>query len=472
MGTPHADGTAPSHPPAARLDAAPSHGVPFEEALRTWWRVALNSFGGPAGQIAVMHRILVEEKRWVSEERFLHALSFCMLLPGPEAQQLATYLGWLMHRTRGGLVAGILFVLPGFVTILVLSLLYVAYGDVSLVEGLFFGVKPAVLALVLEALLRIGRRALGHWAQGAIAAGAFFAIFFLAVPFPWIVLGAGVVGLVGSALLPEAFRPPQPVVAPGGVAVVDALLDRETPEHTRPSAARALRVGALGLALWWLPIGALAWAHGGGDVFTRIALFFSKLAVVTFGGAYAVLAYMAQQAVESYAWVTPGEMLDGLGMAETTPGPLIQVVQFVGFLAAHRSPGDLPPWLAGTLAAFLTTWVTFVPCFLWIFLGAPFIERLRGSRPLRGALAGITAAVVGVVLNLAIWFSLHTLFATVHEARLGPLALEVPEWSTLDPAAAAIAVAAAVAALRFHLGMLPLIGGCAVLGMLWRLAAP
>ncbi len=450
---------------------APSVRVPWEEALRTWSRVALNSFGGPAGQIAVMHRILVEEKRWVSEERFLHALSYCMLLPGPEAQQLATYLGWLLHRTPGGLAAGILFVLPGFVTILALSLLYVAYGDVSWVEGIFFGVKSAVLALVLEALLRIGRRALGHPAQLAVAAAAFFAIFFLAVPFPWIVLAAGGIGLLGSRMLPRAFRPPEPTAPAGEAAVVDAILDR-TREVTRPSFARALRVGTLGLALWWIPIAALAWLRGGEDVFTRIALFFSKLAVVTFGGAYAVLAYMAQQAVEAYGWVTPGEMLDGLGMAETTPGPLIQVVQFVGFLAAHRNPGDLPPWLAGTLAALLTTWVTFVPCFLWIFLGAPWIEHLRGSRPLRGALAGITAAVVGVVLNLAIWFSLHTLFATVNEVRLGPVVLQLPEWSTLDPAAAGITLAAAIAALRFHLGMLPLIGACAGLGVLWRLLGP
>jgi chromate transporter len=452
--------------------AALGHGVPFREALHTWTRVALQSFGGPAGQIAVMHRILVEEKRWVSEERFLHALSYCMLLPGPEAQQLATYIGWLLHRTLGGLAAGILFVLPGFVTILVLSLLYAAYGDIPLVEGIFFGVKPAVLALVVEALLRIGRRALGHAVRVAIAAGAFVAIFFLEVPFPWIVLSAGAIGLLGSRILPDAFRPPPAALPAGAVAVADALLDAQTPEHTRPSAARALRVSAVCLALWWLPIAALAWSRGSSDVFTQIAFFFSKLAVVTFGGAYAVLAYMAQQAVETYGWLAPGEMLDGLGMAETTPGPLIQVVQFVGFLGAYRSPVDLPPWLAGTLAAVLTTWVTYVPCFLWIFLGAPWIERLRQSPALRGALAAITAAVVGVVLNLAIWFSLHTLFETVGEERLGPLVLQVPAWATLDVAAAAIALGAAVATLRFHVGMLGLIGVCAALGVLWRLLGP
>jgi chromate transporter len=449
-----------------------AHGIPFREALRVWTRVALESFGGPAGQIAVMHRILVEERRWLSEERFLHALSYCMLLPGPEAQQLATYVGWLLHRTKGGLAAGVLFVLPGFVTILGLSLLYVAWGDVPLVEGIFFGVKPAVVALVLEALLRIGRRALGHGVRVAIAAGAFVAIFLLAVPFPWIVLGAGALGLAGSRLLPDAFRPPPPAPSSGAAPVADALLDRQTPAHTKPSAARALRVAAIGLALWWLPIAALAFSRGAGDVFTQIAFFFSKLAVVTFGGAYAVLSYLAQQAVENYGWLAPGEMLDGLAMAETTPGPLIQVVQFVGFLGAWRSPGELSPWLAGTLAAVLTTWVTYVPCFLWIFFGAPWIERLRESALLRGALAGITAAVVGVILNLAIWFSLHALFGVVGEQRLGPFSLSIPVWSTLDPAAALIALGAAVATLRFHVGILPLIGSCALLGALWRLLAP
>ncbi len=469
MSGPHALGPAAPLAHAAGTSAAQGHGVSFSEALRTWTRVALQSFGGPAGQIAVMHRILVEEKRWVSEERFLHALSYCMLLPGPEAQQLATYIGWLLHRTLGGLAAGILFVLPGFVTILALSLLYAAYGDLPLVEGIFFGVKPAVLALVLEALLRIGRRALGHAVQVAIAAGAFVAIFFLEISFPWIVLGAGAIGLLGSRLLPDAFRPPRPPALAGAVPVADALLDQQTPEHTRPSFARALRVAAIGLSLWWVPIAALAWARGRDDVFTQIAFFFSKLAVVSFGGAYAVLAYMAQQAVESYGWLTAGEMLDGLGMAETTPGPLIQVVQFVGFLGAYRTPGPLAPWLAGTLAAILTTWVTYVPCFLWIFLGAPWIERLRESRLLRGALAAITAAVVGVVLNLAIWFSLHTLFASVREERVGPLLLQVPDWATLDVAAAAIALGAALATLRLHVGMLRLIVGCAALGVAWRL---
>jgi chromate transporter len=444
------------------------HGVSFSEALRVWTRVALNSFGGPTGQIAVMHRILVEEKRWISEERFLHALSYCMLLPGPEAQQLATYIGWLLHRTRGGLAAGTLFVLPGFVTILALSVIYTSYGHLALVEGIFFGIKPAVLALVLEAVLRIGRRGLGHPVRIAIAALAFVAIFFFEVGFPWIVLAAALAGLVGSRMFPQGFRAPPPAAAAEGTPVVDALLDREVPEHTRPSTARALRVAVICLALWWSPIALLVQARGAGDVFTQLGVFFSKLAVVTFGGAYAVLAYMAQEAVEVHGWLSPREMLDGLGMAETTPGPLIQVTQFVGFLAAYRNPGALVPWAAGTLAAVLTTWVTYVPCFLWIFVGAPYVERLRESALLRGALAGIMAAVVGVILNLAVWFSLHTLFGVVNEWRFGALVVEAPDWRTLDLAAAAIAVGAAFATLRFHVGMLRLIAICATLGVAWR----
>jgi chromate transporter len=290
------------------------------------------------------------------------------------------------------------------------------------------------------------------------------------VPFPWIVLAAGIVGLAGSRLAPEAFRPPRPqAFASAGSAVVDALFERGEPEHVRPDARRALRVAAVWLALWWLPVAAIAVLRGPEDVFTRIALFMSQLAVVTFGGAYAVLAYMAQSAVERFGWLTPGEMLDGLGMAETTPGPLIQVVQFVGFLAAWRSPGALAPWQAGVLAALLTTWVTYTPCFLWIFVGAPFVERLRESRWLRGALAGIMAAVVGVIANLAIWFSLHTLFLVVHEQRIGLLTLQVPEWRTLDVPAAAIAAGAVFATLRLHVGILPLLGACAAIGIGWRL---
>jgi chromate transporter len=442
-------------------------GIPFATALRTWARIGLESFGGPAGQIAVMHRVLVEEQRWISEERFLHALSYCMLLPGPEAQQLATYVGWLLHRTKGGLAAGLLFVLPGFVTILVLSLLYAAYGNLPLVAAIFFGIKPAVLALVLEALLRISRRALKHRIHWWIAGAAFVGIFLLRVPFPLIVLGAAALGFALQRWVP-AFVPENAVPGAGATAAVDAILDREIPEHARPSLQRSLRILALWGSLWAAPIVLLVAMLGSGHLFTQIALFFSKMAVVTFGGAYAVLAYVAQQAVDHYGWLRPGEMLDGLGMAETTPGPLIQVVQFVGFLAAYRQPGALTPWVAGTLAALLTTWVTYVPCFLWIFLGAPYVERLRSSRVLRGALAAITAAIVGVVLNLSVWFSLHVLFATVREMPIGPLLLQVPAWETLDVAAAAIAIAAAVATLRFHTRMFPLLGCAALAGVVWR----
>ncbi|HXK24547.1 MAG TPA: chromate efflux transporter [Myxococcota bacterium] len=443
--------------------------IPFAEAVRVWTRVALQSFGGPAGQIAVMHRILVEEKRWIGEERFLHALSYCMLLPGPEAQQLATYIGWLLHRTAGGLVAGGLFVLPGFLAILSLSLCYVAWADLPVVAGLFFGIKPAVLALVVEALLRIARRAGGGAAKWAIAGAAFVGLFFFAVPFPWIVLGAALAGVAGARLAPQAFRGPAPAVQGGALPVADALIESHALPHTIPSARRSLRVAIVCGALWLAPVAALALARGPHDVFTQIAFFFSKLAVVTFGGAYAVLAYMAQQAVSVYGWLTPREMLDGLGMAETTPGPLIQVVQFVGFLGAYRSAGSLPPWLAGTLAAVLTTWVTYVPCFLWIFAGAPYVERLRENRWLRGALTGITAAVVGVIFNLTVWFSLHTLFARVEQHGLGPLSLELPVWASLDPAAAAIAAGALVATFAFHVRMLPLLAGSAAAGLAWRL---
>ena len=446
------------------------HEIPFATALRTWARIGLESFGGPAGQIAVMHRVLVEEKRWISEQRFLHALSYCMLLPGPEAQQLATYVGWLLHRTKGGLAAGLLFVLPGFVTILLLSLVYAAYGNLPVVAAIFWGIKPAVLALVLEALLRISRRALKHRLHAWIAAAAFVAIFALRVPFPLIVFGAAALGLALQRLVPGFVPENEPAAAATGApAAVDALLDRETPAHTQPSLARSLRVAALWGALWATPIAVLFATLGGANVYTQLAVFFSKMAVVTFGGAYAVLAYVAQQAVEVHGWLAPGEMLDGLGMAETTPGPLIQVVQFVGFLAAYRQPGALTPWVAGTLAAVLTTWVTYVPCFLWIFLGAPYVERLRSSRALRGALACITAAIVGVIGNLTVWFSLHVLFGSVRDVPVGPLSLQIPAWETVDGAAVAIAVAAAIATLRFHAGVFALLGGSALAGLLWRI---
>jgi chromate transporter len=434
---------------------------PFREAFRTWVRVGLLSFGGPAGQIAVMHRILVEEKRWVSESRFLHALNYCMLLPGPEAQQLATYIGWLLHRTLGGLVAGILFVLPGFVSILALSVLYAGFQETTLVQALFFGLKPAVVAIVVQAVLRIGKRALQNRAMIALAAAAFVAIFFFEVPFPLIVLGAGLTGYLGGRVRPDLF-----LVIRGHDTGTAGKQAEERP-RTRPSWRAGLTTAAICILLWWAPIAALALAVGTGSIWTQIGIFFSQAAVVTFGGAYAVLAYIAQQAVETYGWLQPGEMLDGLGMAETTPGPLIMVVQFVGFMAAYRNPGGLDPMWAGVLGSVLTTWVTFVPCFLFIFVGAPWIEHLRGRQGLTAALSGITAAVVGVILNLAVWFAIHVLFAEVHELRTAGLRLLIPEWGTLDVAAMLITVGAFVALFALGWGMIRTLFLAALAGLLY-----
>ena len=388
------------------------HGVSLGEAFWVWLRVAALSFGGPAGQIAVMHRIIVDEKKWVGETRFLYALSYCMLLPGPEAHQLAIYIGWLMHRWPGAIIAGGLFLLPGIVRIMALSYIYAAFGSVPAVAALFFGLKAAVLAIVLQAVHRVGSRALKSWAMLALALRwPLSASSFWRVPFPLIVLAAGAIGLFAARAGSTAFQMRRRSRRRCGARrPTRACSATNCRAHARPTRRAGLRVSAVWLALWLVPVLVIAASLGGGNVFTQIGMFFSKMAVVTFGGAYAVLAYMAQQAVETYGWLKPGEMLDGLGMAETTPGPLIMVVQFVGFMAAYRDPGTLPPLMAGTLGGLLATWMTFVPCFLWIGLGAPFIERLRDNKPLSGALAGITAAVVGVILNLAIWFALHTWF--------------------------------------------------------------
>jgi chromate transporter len=437
--------------------------VSLGEATRVWAKIALLSFGGPAGQIAVMHRILVEERKWIGEARFLHALNYCMLLPGPEAQQLATYIGWLMHRTKGGLIAGILFVLPGFAAIMILSWIYAAAGNVGAVAALFFGLKAAVLAIVAEAVRRIGSRALRNLALRCIAAAAFVAIFFFAVPFPLIVLAAGAIGYAAARAGSTAFSGGGHGPAPAD----DSLLGERIPEHALPSLRWSLRVSAIFLLLWLGPVSALLAFLGPDDVFARIGLFFSQMAVVTFGGAYAVLAYVAQQAVETYGWLAPGEMLDGLGMAETTPGPLIMVTQFVGFMGAYRQPGALDPMVAGTLGGLLTTWVTFTPCFLWIFLGAPFAEKLRANRALSAALTAITAAVVGVVLNLAVWFALHTLFRKVVEFSEGPFRFDLPDFASIDLAACVLAAAALVAIFRFKLGTPVVLAGCAAAGIAW-----
>jgi len=444
--------------PARAVQAHPT----FAEAAKVWATIGVLSFGGPAGQIALMHRTLVEERKWISEPRFLHALNFCMLLPGPEAQQLATYVGWLLHGTRGGLVAGTLFVVPGLVVILVLSALYAAFHDTVWLDTLFFGLKAAVLAIVFEAVLRIGRRALKTRTAVAIAVVAFVAIFVLGVPFPVIVIGAGIFGYAATRLSPALLAPSSPVVSD---TPADAGLTR-----VEPTLGRALKVSALSLLLWAAPAVLLGLLLGFDTVFTDIAMFFSWLAVVTFGGAYAVLAYVADAAVIAFGWLAPGEMLDGLAMAETTPGPLIIVLSFVGFMAAFREAAGLDPMAAGLIGGLLTAWVTFVPSFLWIFLGAPYMERLRGNRNLAGALAAITAAVVGVILNLAVWLGLHVLFREVGVLDLGIAGMPWPVWPTLDPWSLGLMLVAGVALFRFHLGVPATLGVCAVLGVAIRVA--
>ncbi len=462
-----------------KIDLAPSgshsrderskygHSVPFREALLVWIRVAALSFGGPAGQIAVMHRIIVEEKRWIGENRFLHALNFCMLLPGPEAQQLAIYIGWLMHRTLGGIIAGVFFVLPGLITIMVLSWLYALYGNVGFVEALFFGLKAAVLAIVFQAVYRIGGRALRNPAMVAVAAASFVAIFVFGVPFPLIIAAAALIGFLGSRSGLEAFKANGGHGAVGKIHVADAdsVLGETVPTHARPSTAHTLRMSAICFFLWLAPTVVIVATLGWGKVFTDIALFFSAMSVVTFGGAYAVLAWVAQAAVETFGWLAPGEMLDGLGMAETTPGPLIMVTQFVGFMGAFRDPGGLHPLVAGTLGGLLTTWVTFAPCFLWIFLGAPYVERLRENKALSAALAAITAAVVGVILNLALWFGLHVLFDEVRVFTGFGMHLNVPILRTIEPAAAILTLAALIAVFRLRLGILTVLGASAAAGI-------
>jgi chromate transporter len=452
---------------AAGSDALPDQ-VTLSSAFRVWCRVAALSFGGPAGQISVMHRILVEEKKWISEERFLHALSYCMLLPGPEAQQLATYTGWLMHGTRGALMAGILFILPGYVSMMLLSILYAVGQQTFVVSAIFFGLKPAVLAVVLEAVVRISRRALKNRVMYGVAAASFLMIFLLKIPFPVIIVSAGLFGLITERLAPHwvVIVPAPKLAADGSTPETSLPMDR----LPQPTLGRALRISAVCLTLWFGPLLVVRWLLPGDSVFLQEGLFFSKAAVVTFGGAYAVLGYIAQQAVDRFGWLQSGEMLDGLGMAETTPGPLIMVVQFVGFMGAFRHPEGLSPVLAGFLGATLTTWVTFVPCFYWIFLGAPWIETLRGSRRLNAALSCITAAVLGVVVNMSVWFAAHTLFTDVRNVRSGWLHFIEPVWSTFQPAAAGISVVAFLMTFVFHCRLVVTLAVCCGLGFLIKLA--
>jgi chromate transporter len=443
--------------------------VPFGQAIRTWGAIALQTFGGPAGQIAVMQRILVDEKRWIGQRRFLHALNYCMLLPGPEAQQLAIYIGWLLNGVRGGLVAGVLFVIPGVVALLALSAIYVAYGDTTAVAALFAGLAPAVLAIVVQAVLRVGRRALPHRALAAIAIAAFVSLAGFGIAFPIVIAAAGAAGWALGRFAPRTMAASG--TGRGGDDGPTPVIPDDALHTERPSLGRALKVVAVGVPLWAAPLLAVALLVGRDSVFVEQGLFFSGTALVTFGGAYAVLAFVAQRAVEVYGWLTPGEMVRGLALAETTPGPLIMVVQFVAFLGAYRDPGTLDPWLAATLGALLTTWVTFVPCFVFIFLGAPYVERLRGNRSLSATLTGITAAVVGVIANLALYFALHTLFAGTTQAQWGPFDVALPDLGTLRVTSLAIAIAAGVMIFRLRWSVLRTLAACAALGLLVELTA-
>jgi chromate transporter len=428
------------------------HGVSFSEALLLWIKVALLSFGGPAAQIAMMHRLIVEEKRWISERRFMHALNYCMLLPGPEAQQLAIYLGWLLHRIPGGIVAGVLFILPGFVTILALSIFYALYQGMLVADAVFFGLKPAVLAIVIHAVFRISKRVLNNIAMIILAITAFIAIFCFSLPFPVIVLSAAIIGLLGGKYKPEWFSPKMHAVA--SEALLDKALNQGLMKHTLPSAKRNLILISSFLMLWFVPIIFIAVVLGVHHVLFEQGVFFSKMAVVTFGGAYAVLSYVAQQAVERYGWLRPGEMLDGLGMAETTPGPLIQVIQFVAFMGAFRLVTDMDPLIAAVIAACLATWVTFVPCFLWIFLGAPYVEKLRHNQLLLHAFASVTACVVGVMANLAVWFALHNLFAQQWEWKVLGMQISLPVLTSVDWVSSLLALVAMMALSYFRIGMI------------------
>jgi chromate transporter len=436
-----------ARPQEEKVTAGGAAAPGFGEACRFWLKLGCISFGGPAGQIALMHAELVEQRRWISDARFLHALNYCMLLPGPEAQQLAIYIGWLLHRTRGGLVAGTLFVLPAAVLLWVLSYIYVEFGSVPWIAAAFYGLKPVVLAIVASAVHRLGRKALKNAALWTIAATAFVAIFFFHVPYPFIVLGAALAGWIGGKMRPGVFA-----VLPAQIGKDGASTDGEAPPQTRPTFLRALRIVTLGLVVWWTPVFALGRWLGWDHALAREGLFFSKAAAVTFGGAYAVLPYVAQQAVEHFQWLAPGQMLDGLGLAESTPGPLIIVLQFVGFLGAWHEPGTLPPLLAATLGAAITLWTTFVPCFIWIFAGAPHIEQLRESPRLNAALSAITAGVVGVIVNLSVWFGWQIIF---------------PARAAVDPFALTVALIAGYGLVRRNWDTLAVIITGAGLGVLW-----
>ncbi len=436
--------------------------IPLRDATRAWFAISLQTFGGPAGQIAVMQHKLVDEKRWIGQQRFLHALNYCMLLPGPEAQQLAIYVGWLLNGTLGGLIAGTLFVLPGAIALLGLSALYVGAGTTAFVGGLFAGLAPAVIAIVVQAVQRVGKRALHHPVLVAMAIASFVALTVFKVPFPVVIASAGVLGWATGQSVPsftQSKRTGPSAAGPPPLISDDAL------HHDAPSTARGLRVLSLGLVLWFAPVALAAMLFSRDSVFVDQGLFFSGAAVVTFGGAYAVLSYVAHQAVTVFGWLQAGEMVRGLALAESTPGPLIMVVQFVAFVGAYRDPGSLDPWVAAVLASLLVTWVTFVPCFLFIFLGAPYVERLRSNHHLTAALTGITAAVVGVIANLAVFFALHNLFDRSRSVAWGAVDVDVPVLSSWDPVAFAITAVAVALIFWRRWSTMRTLAVCAVLGL-------
>lgn len=435
--------------PFVRKESDMSGHPSFTDAFRFWLKLGFISFGGPAGQIAIMQTELVDRKKWISQSRFLHALNYCMLLPGPEAQQLAIYIGWLLHKTWGGIVAGALFVIPSIFILWGLSYIYCAFGNIPWIAAIFYGLKPAVTAIVVAAVIRIGRKALRNEVMWSIAALAFFGIYFLKLPFPLILLSAGMLGLLGGRVWPKKFN----VAGPHGkqreeMSVLDD--EQDSPGHTRPSWQRAIKVVFVGLILWLTPTVIAGLTKGWHSTLFNQGIFFSKAAVVTFGGAYAVLPYVAQQAMNHYGWLRPGQMMDGLALAETTPGPLIMVVQFVGFVGAWQHPDALPPLLAATLGALITTWATFIPCFLWIFLGGPHIEQLRGNKNLTSALSTITAAVVGVILNLGVWFAFRVFF---------------PHAGKLDWFALTLSIVALIGILRWNWSVIAVVVGSGALGL-------
>ena len=430
----------------------------FREAVNAWTKIACLSFGGPASQIAVMHRVLVEEKKWLSEGQFLHALNYCMLLPGPEAQQLVTYSGWLLHGTLGGLTAGLLFVLPGFLSILTLSLIYITQGHLPAVDAAFFGLRAAVLAVVIEALIRVSKKALKNHPMRLIAVLAFFGIFFFNIPFPVIIFLAGLIGYWGGRLYPDIFY----------VIKEHKVEDGSIQKSRYPTIQSTLKTAAMWLAIWLIPVFGLIALLGKQHILSQLAIFFSQTSMVTFGGAYSVLTYVAQKAVQYYGWLSPAEMLTGLSMAETTPGPLIQVLQFVGFVAAYRDPHPFSPMMAALLGSVVTTWVTYAPCFLWIFTGAPYIEHLRGNKNLNCALSGITAAVVGVILNLSVWFALHVIFTQLEIKHVGPLLLHIPNVSSLDTNALCIALFSSVMVLGLKRNLIVVLALSALAGIILK----